>query len=713
MCKPLLSIHSGILRILYSGAHPWAGRPIAKAISRFGFRGSSLFLPSNPLFDLSYYASNNPDVTGRISNLWAHYLGRGAAEFRNPHPLFDTRYYLLRYPDVAAAGINPLMHFYWRGAAEGRDPHPAFDTSAYVEQYPDVAEIGINPLLHYWLFGRAAGRSATPVVPDASEQLVVASDAESPNRPVRIRGSERSKPLVSVLMPTFNTQERYLKRVIETVMSQSQEDWELCIHDDGSTLAETLETLRAYDGIDDRIRISYGNENRGISNATNAAMNVANGTYVAMLDHDDEITPDAIACIHGALTADPSIDAIYSDQAYIGPDGGAIEPFFKPDWSPELFRGVMFVGHFLAVRRSLALELNGFDPRFDRVQDFEFMLRVSETKARIYHLPRILYYWRRIPGSVAFHGDQKGPIEPIQAAAVNAHLGRLGLKAVASPHPTVAHRLVIAPPARTTFPDIAIIVREAAGLRALECARKLLSVSTYPNLKIFVADRDTGAEIHDERIIKGVPAIEVLTESFQHIVWIDSSLEVSTPNWIEYFLLYTEQSDVATVAPLIVQKEGTVWHDGLVLGMDGVIGYAMQNWPTGTDGYAGSLSCAREVTAASGECMMISSSALRNVGGQIKYYATSLFDGADIGLRAFTQGLRNIVTPRVVLIKTGSAVLSGLNLDRALFADRWSQLIELGDPYHNRNFSQTSPGYQTASGAPDSDQIASPVVARN
>lgn len=680
---PAAKMRGVAMRAMYaSPAFAYTGKPLARLLSRVSVPGARWLLPGNPLFDAQFYRLRYPDAAAGSKNPWAHYLACGADESRDPHPLFKSAYYKSRHPDVAASGVNPLIHYVEHGAAEGRDPNPDFNTSYYLERYPDVRASGMNPLIHFIVHGKAEGRRTSPgPVPTAAQPVPIRVRNETPaNAPVSDSGAQG--PLISVLMPTFNTPARYLRLAIESVLRQTYQGWQLCIYDDGSSLPETLETLREYEGREPRIRVGFGEKNRGISTATNAAMAFARGQYITMLDHDDEIVPEALMEIAGVLNGDPGIDALYTDQAYIEADGTPGEPFYKPDWSPEMFRGVMYVGHLLVVRRSLAVELGGFDARFDRVQDFEFMLRVSEKSAKTYHLPKILYFWRRIPGSVAFHGDEKGPIEPIQASAVNAHMKRMQIPAVAEPHPRLAHRLIVNPAPRESTPSVAVVVRDGAdpNLRAA-CVSSILERSTYSNFKVLTAQA----------------ADPAFASSAEYLLWIDPDLEVVTPDWIEHLLLYCEQSQIACTAPLLVNSDGTVWHSGLVLGMNGIVGYPMQGWRADSDGYAGSLSCAREASCLSGECLMISRKKLEAMGGLVRFYQDSLYQGADLSLRACTAGLRNIVAPRAVLRRPGgSRTPEGGPLDRGLFADRWGAIAKYGDKYYNPNFSSTSPGYEPA-----------------
>ena len=681
------ALHGSLLRFLYATpAFRWTGKPLAKLISSTRFFGSAALLPRSPLFDAAFYASKYPDIAG-VRNPWAHYMAFGASESRNPHPLFDTRYYLARNRDVAASGINPLVHYFEYGASEGRDPGARFDTSWYIERYPDVRGEGVNPLLHYWLHGRAEGR-----LPCAQRYESVTT------RPIMTSDESRwTGPLISVILPVWNTPEPYLERAIDSVLAQHYQRWRLCIYDDGSSQRETQRILRRYAGRYPRISVRFGEVNSGIANATNAALAMAEGDYMALLDHDDELTPDALLEVARVLRSDSSIDAMYTDQACIDGEGESAEPFFKPDWSPEFFRGVMYVGHLLVVRLTLARELGGFDSRFDRVQDFEFMLRLSEATARIHHLRKVLYFWRRIPGSVAFHSDEKGAIEPVQAAAVNEHMSRCRIAAVASPHPALDHRLVIKPKERSTFPKVAIMIRENTVQPA--ALRSLLHRSSYPN---FTVPLTSGVEAQlgfaDERVQVCDPVTpRGGEESADYVVLMDGGLEVVSPDWIEHLLFYCEQRDIGCAAPVLVHRDGSVWQAGLVLGMDLLLDSPLRGLPADTDGYAGSLSCAREVSAVSGECLMISASLFREFGGSRRFYVTPLHQGADLSLQALMNSRRNIVTPRARLLKReGTECEPESPLDRALFADRWRDLLRKGDPFYNAGAAQVSPEYEDA-----------------
>ena len=685
------SVRRVLFRILFvSPAFRWTGKPLAKAIWICGPRDTFL-LPRSPLFDPAFYAKENPDLNS-TGNLWAHYLAFGADELRDPNPFFDTSQYLAVNRDVAAGGLNPLVHYLEHGAAEGRDPSSAFSTSWYLGQYSDVREQGLNPLLHYWVRGRVEGRQPAPLrYAPLTRSAPVCSDG----------------PQIGVIIPTWNTPRVYLEQAIESVLRQTYRRWRLYIYDDASSEVETREVLDEYAERDNHIMVRLGTSRLGIAGASNAALSMAQVDYVAMLDHDDELAPNALAEVAHLLNSDESIDAVYTDQAYIDASGGSLEPLLKPDWSPELFRGVMYVGHLLVVRQSLAQRLGGFDSAYDRVQDFEFMLRLSEATRRIVHLPKVLYYWRRVPGSVAFRGDEKGPIEPLQAAAVNAHLQRCGIPATAEPHPSLAHRLTIRPKARSTRPLVKILLQEAEEATSADCLGSLLRITAYPNFVVVTPPAQSAATAFSDSRIRVHNGHAEDTDSSDYVVRLDMNLTALTPDWIEHLLLYSEQADVACAAPLIVESDGSVGDAGLVLGMGGAIDCPLRGFPADSDGYAGSLACARESAALSGGCLMMAAALWRESGAAWRYYRSSLYQGAHQSLDAFVKGRRNIVTPRARFRRCSRYGRPCEDkLDRALFQDRWRTAIAAGDPYYNSNFDPDRRGYCTRPVRPQIDECS-------
>jgi len=517
------------------------------------------------------------------------------------------------------------------------------------------------------------------------------------------------KPLISVIIPTYNTPVRYLEAAVNSVQKQYYPNWELCICDDGSTDTSTTDWLKSIEG--ERVKVIFSEQNRGISSATNRAVQQSAGEFVAFLDHDDELTPDALVEMVQLLNEQPNLDVIYSDQDKIDQRGRQSEPFFKPDWSPEYFRSVMYVGHLLIMRRSLFDELHGFDSSFDGVQDYELMLRAGEHTSKIAHISKVLYHWRKIPGSVALGVNEKGGrIQQLQAQAVNAHLKRTGRRAEALPHPVHPHRVVIRPAPRVHFPKVSIIIpSKDAYVHISRCLHSIFERTTYPNYEVIVVDNGTSdplvLRLFKESPVKVVPFnqafnysrannLGVATAEGDVIVLLNNDTEVLSPDWLEQMLFYLDDPDVAITGPMLIYPNRTVQHAGIILGLRGTADHAMRGYPSDANGYAGSLSCPRNVSAVTGACLMMRKDDYIRMGGLVEYYGTHYQD-VDFCLRFLSAGKRIVYVPYAVLVHHEGATRGRDydHLDRALLIDIWGETIARGDPYYNPNFRLDAPDY--------------------
>jgi O-antigen biosynthesis protein len=512
------------------------------------------------------------------------------------------------------------------------------------------------------------------------------------------------RPLISLVVPVFDPPEEVLREMLESVLAQSYLDWELCVVDGGSKSPWVAPVLQEYAARDPRVRVRLQKKNLGISGNSNAALAMAQGEFVGMLDHDDVLETSALHEVVRQLNVDSETDVIYTDQDKIDSAGRRVEPFHKPAWSPELFRGVMYVGHLLVIRRSIAVEVGGFDPHFDGVQDFEFMLRVSEKTTRISHIPKILYHWRMLPGSVADDVASKPQVPALQVKAVNAHLKRSGVHATARQHPKLPHRVVIDPQPRAEAPLVSIVIPSKDAPEYIgRCLNSIYAKTTYSNFEVVVVDNGTtdprARRILEKHPVRIVPYPErfnfsrannlgVAQARGDHIVLLNNDTEVVTRDWLEVLIFHLGLPGVAAVGPLLLYPNRTVQHAGVVLGLGGTADHVMRGFPASADGYAGSLACTREVSAVTGACVAMSKATYLEAGGFVEHYGTHYQD-TDLCLRLRAGGSRILYTPRAVLIhhESVSRGKSYDHVDRALFLDVWRNTLARGDPYYNPNFS--------------------------
>jgi GT2 family glycosyltransferase len=508
----------------------------------------------------------------------------------------------------------------------------------------------------------------------------------------------QKKPLFSLITPTYNTRPEWLAEAALSLLNQSFTNWEWCIADDGSQNRQTKKMLEHLSCVSPRVRVEFAT-NAGISAATNHALDLAQGDYVCFLDHDDLLHWSALESMAEKIRE--GYDVVYSDEDKLDDaTGELVEPFFKPAWSPEYFRGVMYVGHLLCVRSEIASQTR-FDPAFDGVQDFEFMLRVSETGARIGHIPRVLYHWRKTPGSVAEASDAKPQINALQQSAVNAHLGRLKLPALAE-QSDLPHRLKILPVLRIKFPPVSIIIPTKDAPEMLDrCLKSVSEKTSYPEFEVLLMDNETTDE-HALQLMQQYPARRIsfpnpfnfsrannqgaIAATGDFLVFLNNDTEIMAADWLQHLIYYAEQPDVGAVGALLIYDDRTVQHAGVALGMRGTADHTMRGFPIGVDGYAGSLACAREVSAVTGACMMIRKSLFHEIGGFNEHFFTAYQD-VDLCLRLRERGLRLICTPRALVVHHESVSRQSYYdmIDRMLLLDQWESVIERGDPYYNPN----------------------------
>jgi len=485
-----------------------------------------------------------------------------------------------------------------------------------------------------------------------------------------------AQPLISVLMPVHDTEPRYLGEAIGSVQDQQYPNWELIVVDDGSSRTDTLRAVERAVSRDTRITARLLNRNSGISRASNAGLELCRGELVAFLDHDDRLTEEALLRVAQSFD-EHEIDVAYSDQEKITADGARTDAFLKPDWSPVHALGVMYVGHLLVARLELVSDVGGFDPAYDGIQDFELLLRLAERTRRIYHIPETLYQWRAIPGSIALSEGEKEDVPELQARAVNEHLRRRGIAAEAIPHQAIPHRVRLRPSPRAARPAVDVVVvsrRDANGP---------FTPGRQANL---AASRGDG----------------------EFIAFLGEDAEVVEPDWQEQLLLYAGIPGVGAVAPTITRPDGRVEAAGVAIGLYDPAVPVLRGTPSSDDGYYGSLSCAREVSAAGMDCLLVRRSVFEELGGFEQAYSRQ-FGDFDLCLRIGELGLSVICapSPRIISHTTEATRRSDFDLiDRALFVDRWWERLEEGDPYYSRRFFREAADYTISPFSGDPQQIA-------
>ncbi len=510
-----------------------------------------------------------------------------------------------------------------------------------------------------------------------------------------------NRPLISLVVPVYDPALDGLRRCVNSVTRQIYPNWELCLVDDCSTREEIRELLRDVAASDPRIRCSFRDRNGHIAAATNDGIAMASGDYLAFLDHDDELTEDALYHVAKCMDAYPDVDLIYTDQDKMRDDYRRYEPFFKPDWSPVFLCGAMYLGHLLVARTELVRAVGGCDPAFNGVQDYELALRLSERAARIEHIARVCYHWRASEGSIALQIDAKPGIGALQQQAVQAHIDRMGWPADAV-RCNENHRVRIIPRLRASSPTISILIcSKDAGDLVSRCLKSLYDITRYPRFEVLIADNGTTDPIALAAFARYPVRRFPMNEPFHFalfnnrlaqeangdfLLFLNNDTEILEADWLSHLLLYAEQPDVAAVGPLLLYGDRTVQHAGVVLGPRGTADHVMRGFPQDCDGYHGSLVCDREVTAVTAACMMLQREIFQKAGGFNELYGHH-YEDVDLCLRLRSEGYRNLYVAGTKLLHHESKSRGRYYsyTDRMLLQDQWHTWIGTGDPYYNGN----------------------------
>ena len=472
---------------------------------------------------------------------------------------------------------------------------------------------------------------------------------------------------ISILMPTYNTPVDLLDLAISSVLEQVYTDWELCIADDASSDKRTREALEAWAQRDARIKVLFCREHGNISCATNAAASLASGEFLAFLDHDDELTPDALAEIAIVAAEAPDADYLYSDDDKIDREGRRFAPQFKPDWSPTLLLSYMYMGHIKVVRRSLFADLGGFRVGFEGSQDYDFALRMSERARRIVHIPKVLYHWRVVPGSTAASGDAKPASFEAGRSAVAQALERRNIKAeVVQPKWAVDAKVGIF---ALRFPDdgpkVAIIIPTRNHVELLRTCVASLARTSYRNYEIVIIDNESddpdtltylASLPHRVLRIANPPGEQfsfarINNEAIRqvdadYVLLLNNDTEVRTPEWLSQMMGYARMEAVGAVGARLLFRDETVQHAGILHGLyGGMAGPAFRNAPSWDQGYLCYAVVAREYSAVTAACLLTPRALYLELGGLDEAYFAVAYNDVDYCYRVVDTGRRCIYVP--------------------------------------------------------------------
>ena len=527
----------------------------------------------------------------------------------------------------------------------------------------------------------------------------------SPARLPSMRDEGRTfvhRPLVSVIMPVFNPTVAGLEEAIDSVLAQAYENWELILIDDASTDARTVAALPDLTKRDERIRFTRREKNGGISAASNAGLALAKGEWVGFLDHDDLLEPDALFEIVRILQSHPDADLIYSDEDRLT-ENGFEKPLLKPDWSPDYFLSYNYLSHFTCLRRALLEGVGLFHPQYDGVQDYDLYLRISERTDRIYHVPRVLYHWRRTATSTADNIWRKPKALDAGKRVLEEHLQRQG----EAGHVTIDWRTYAYWVKREirTEEKISIIIPAGSQIESLaRCVDSLTSITRYPNYEIVIVGNDNPSDEtrayfsstpHRVLQIPGSPHFSALNNfAVEHttspwLLFLSADIEVIDGDWLNIMAAHVQRREVGAVGARLLSPDDTVRHAGMVVGVGRIADPAFRGFPADHPGVSRQLQITRNYSAVTAACLLTRRDVFEEVGGFDQEQLPASYNDIDLCLKMRRAGYLIVYTPfaRLYLHESAGPQRAVDSREAKVIRERWSEVLE-HDPYYSPNLSR-------------------------
>ena len=537
--------------------------------------------------------------------------------------------------------------------------------------------------------------------------------------------SLRHKPLLSVVVPTWETREEWLRRCIDSVRSQVYPHWELCIADDASPSPRVRAVLDEYAARDPRIKVVYRSENGHIAAASNSALSLATGEFVALLDHDDELHPHALLEVAAAIGAHPDWRVIFSDEDKIDEQGNRYGPYFKPDWNYDLFLSQNCICHLGVYATALLREVGGFSEGLDGSQDWDLALRcVERLRAdQIGHIPKVLYHWRAIPGSTALSADQKVYAQDAAMKSICAHLERKGVAADVERiekqpgNYRVRYRLPSPPPL------VSLIIPTRDKPELLDCCvTSVLENTDYPELEILIVDNQSREQAtfdlfkqlgEDARVhvlqfdapfnYSAINNFAAARARGTVLGLLNNDIEVIAAGWLTEMVSQACRPEIGAVGAMLYYPDDTVHHAGVVTGVGSVAGHVFHRRPRGDLGYFNRMALVQDLSVVTAACLVVRRSVYEEVGGLDEQLHVA-FNDVDFCLRVQARGYRNLWTPYAELYHHESASRgyettpekwARFQQEARFLQQRWGEQLQY-DPAYNPNLTTVDTPYGLA-----------------
>ncbi len=529
--------------------------------------------------------------------------------------------------------------------------------------------------------------------------------------------SLKYRPKISIITPVWNTEERWLRRAIESVLGQVYDNWELCIAEGRSERPHVRDVLEEYEAANPRILVRFLSENRGIAGNSNEALSMATGDFVAFLDHDDELAPFALYEVVKLLNENPNLDYVYSDEDKIDETGARHDPFFKPDWSPDMFLSCNYLCHLSMIRKRLVDEVGGFRSEYDGSQDYDLFLRVTERIGEdgIGHIPKILYHWRTAQESTASSCEAKsyayqGAIKALEDAMMRREIRieKISVGVCLGVDYRIKYKII-------DEPKISIIIPTRDNVNTLrKCVNSIIAKTLYDNYEIILIDNQSVNEetfnyytTLDSSFIKILHFDEVFNyskmnnfavsnSSSEFLVFLNNDVEIISERWIVAMLEHAQRRTVGAVGAKLLYPNGSIQHAGVIIGLGGVAGHAHKCFPANNPGYFCRIQMVQNFSAVTAACMMTKKSLFEEVGGFDEKNLAIAFNDIDYCLKLRQKGYRIVYTPYAELYHHESLSRGyedtpekqkRFQEEVSFMRNKWGDLLDK-DPYYNQNLTR-------------------------
>jgi len=524
------------------------------------------------------------------------------------------------------------------------------------------------------------------------------------------------RPLVSIITPTYNTQKQYLTEMIESVLAQTYTNWELCIADDASTQPETLKTLQYYEKRYKNIKVTYREKNGHISQASNSALSLAKGEYVAFLDHDDTLAPNALYEMVKKLNENPKLKLIYSDEDKIDENAKRYNPHFKSGWNPDMFFSQNYICHLVFLKKDIVDAIGGFRTGYEGSQDYDLLLRSLHVieDDEIDRVEKVLYHWRAIKGSTAYGIEEKNYAHEAGIQALSDYFSKVDpdIKVESGNLPTTYKVNYPLP----DTPLVSLLIPTRDGYDILQkCIESIREKTTYPNYEIIVLDNETTCpktlayfekiqqyknlrilEYHHPFNYSAINNFGVEHAKGEVIGLINNDIEIISNGWLTEMVQHAVREDIGAVGAMLYYDNETIQHAGVVLGIGGVAGHSHKYFPKNAYGYFSRLKIIQNYSAVTGACLLVRKKLYEEVHGLDEKNLQVAFNDVDFCLKLVRHGYRNVWTPYAELyhhesisrgVEDNPEKIARFNKEVKYMKKQWFKYLK-GDKMYNCNLTK-------------------------